>query len=413
MAEKKNILIGQSGGPTAVINSSLAGCIYAAQRSEKIDKVYGMLNGIMGYLEGRKLDLIDFDQEKIDLLKTTPSSYLGSCRFKLPKDLTDPAYKEIIDKLTADNIGYVLYIGGNDSMDTADKLAAYGRSIGSDIQFIGVPKTIDNDLLCTDHTPGFGSAAKFVASQVGQMVLDTETYMQDSVLIVEIMGRHAGWLTAASVLARKFEGDNPILVYLPEMDFDQEEMLRSVRKALKERHSIVICVSEGIHDSEGMLVCEMGQNVTKDVFGNKQLAGCGKALEQLIKLRLGVKVRSVELNVTQRASAVEASLTDVNEAFECGRAGVKAALEGKSGCMIVMNRVSDDPYTIEYVPMEVAGISNGTKLFPREWITDNGTNVGPEFYTYALPLIAGESRPKMKDGLPVFIYRDQSHNKVN
>jgi len=413
MTQTKNILIGQSGGPTAVINSSLAGAIEAAKRTEKIGHVYGMLNGIKGYLEGRKTDLLALSEEELSLLKTTPAAYLGSCRFKLPKDMEDPLYEEIFRRLEEDEIGYVLYIGGNDSMDTADKLSAYGAKVDSDIRFIGIPKTIDNDLVGTDHTPGFGSAAKFVAAQVRQIVLDAEVYQQDAVTIVEIMGRNAGWLTASACLARKYEGDNPVMIYLPEVDFEPEEMLRQIRRRLKERSALVICVSEGIHDQDGTLVCEMSQSVAKDVFGNKQMAGCGKVLEQLIRLRLGIKVRSVELNVTQRASAVEASLTDVEEAFECGRQGVLAALEGKTGCMISMERISNDPYQLAYTAKPVGEISNEVRAVPTEWITEDLADVTEAYKTYALPLIQGESRPPMQDGLPVFLYRDLSKSKQN
>ncbi len=412
MTLKKNILIGQSGGPTAVINSSLAGAIRTAKQSGKIGHVYGMLNGIMGYLEGRKTDLLELSERELELLKTTPAAYLGSCRFKLPKDLSDPLYAEIFRRLEEDEVGYVIYIGGNDSMDTADKLSAYGAGIGSDIRFMGVPKTIDNDLVYTDHTPGFGSAAKFVAAQVRQIVLDAEVYQQDAVTIVEIMGRNAGWLTAAASLARKFEGDNPVLIYLPEVDFDPEEMIQKIRELLKERYAVVVCVSEGIHDKDGMLVCEMAHGAAKDVFGNKQMSGCGKVLEQLVRLSLGVKVRSVELNVTQRASAIEASLTDVEEAFECGRQGVLAALDGKTGCMISMERISDDPYRIQYTAKPVGEVSNEVRTVPTDWITEDHADVKERFKTYALPLIQGESKPPMEDGLPVFLYRDQSHGKA-
>ena len=410
--ELTNILIGQSGGPTAVINSTLAGAVAAAKESGKIGHVYGMLNGIKGYLEGRKTDLLDLTEEELGLLKTTPAAYLGSCRFKLPKELTDPLYAEIFRRLEEDNIGYVLYIGGNDSMDTADKLSQYAASVGSDIRIIGVPKTIDNDLTGTDHTPGYGSAAKFVAAQVRQIVLDAEVYRQDAVTIVEIMGRNAGWLTAAASLARKYEGDNPILIYLPEVDFDPEEMLRRIREALKERHAVVVCVSEGIHDKDGILICELTQGVTKDVFGNKQLSGCGKVIEQMVRVRLGVKVRSVELNVTQRCNAVEASLTDIEEAFECGRQGVFAALEGKSGCMISMEREEGEEYRIVYTAKPVGEISNEVRGVPTEWITEDLADVKAAFAAYALPLIQGESRPPMKDGLPVFLYRKDPNHKA-
>lgn len=408
---KKNLIIGQSGGPTAVINSSLYGAITEAKKSEKIDKVYGMLNGIKGFLDGTIMDLGELSDEELDLLQVTPSMYLGSCRFKLPMDMTDPVYPQIFEALEENNIGYFLYNGGNDSMDTVDRLSTYAESIGSDIRFVGIPKTIDDDLLSTDHTPGYGSAAKFVAAQVRQMTLDTETYKQDSVLIIEIMGRNAGWLTAASVLARKYKEDNPLLVYLPEVNFNIEDMLARVQLGLQDRHAVVMCVSEGIHDSEGRLICESEALVDSDVFGHKQLSGCGKALEQIIKKRLGVKVRSVELNITQRSGAMNLSKTDVDEAAECGRKAVQAALEGLTACMITMKRNSNTPYTIDYVPMTIGDISNATKFFPSEWIIKKGTDISDDFLNYAKPLIAGEIYPPMEDGIPVFLSRKHAGEK--
>lgn len=403
---KKNILVGQSGGPTAVINSSLYGVLVEGKaHSEAIDQVLGMINGINGLLEDRIMNLSELEDDKAKLLRTTPAAYLGSCRYKLPSDLADPVYPVIFDKLKQYNIGYFLYIGGNDSMDTVSKLSRYGATIDSDIRFIGVPKTIDDDLIMTDHTPGYGSAAKFVASMVRQMVLDAEVYNTKSVNIIEIMGRAAGWLTAASVLARKFEDDNPAMIYLPETNFDVEEMLIKLKKLIDTKKNVVICVSEGIHDKDGKLICEYDQEVSTDVFGHKNLTGSGKTLENIIKARLGVKVRSVELNITQRANAVEASLTDVNEAQQCGQEGVKMAINGETGLMVSMQRVSDAPYTIEYKGVDVNLVCNQEKMVPQEWITNEGTDIGPEFIKYARPLIQGESLPPMEDGLPLLLYR--------
>jgi 6-phosphofructokinase 1 len=364
-----------------------------------------MVNGINGLLEDRIMNLSELEDDKAKLLRTTPAAYLGSCRYKLPSDLNDPVYPIIFEKLEQYNIGYFLYIGGNDSMDTVSKLSRFGATINSEIRFIGVPKTIDDDLIMTDHTPGYGSAAKFVASMVRQMVLDAEVYNTRSVNIIEIMGRAAGWLTAASVLARKYEGDNPTMIYLPETDFDVEQMLVKLKALIDTKKNVVICVSEGIHDKEGKLICEYEQEVSTDVFGHKNLTGSGKTLENIIKARLGVKVRSVELNITQRANAVEASLTDVNEAQQCGQDGVKMALEGKTGLMVSMQRVSDAPYTIEYKGVDVNLMFNQEKMVPAEWIINQGTDIGPEFINYARPLIQGESLPPMEDGLPVLLYR--------
>ncbi len=403
---KKNILVGQSGGPTAVINSSLYGVLVEGKaHPEVIDQVLGMVNGINGLLEDRIMNLSELEDNNAKLLRTTPAAYLGSCRYKLPTDLADPVYPVIFDKLKQYNVGYFIYIGGNDSMDTVSKLSRFGATINSDICFIGVPKTIDDDLIMTDHTPGYGSAAKFVASMVRQMVLDAEVYNTKSVNIIEIMGRAAGWLTAASVLARKFEGDNPAMIYLPESDFDVEDMLIKLKQLIDTKKNVVICVSEGIHDKDGKLICEYEQEVSTDVFGHKNLTGSGKTLENIIKARLGVKVRSVELNITQRANAVEASLTDVNEAQQCGQEGVKMAISGETGLMVSMQRVSNAPYTIEYKGVDVNLVCNQEKMVPQEWIINEGTDIGPEFVEYARPLIQGESLPPMEDGLPVLLYR--------
>lgn len=402
---KKNILVGQSGGPTAVINSSLYGVLLEGSKSEQIDRVLGMVNGIEGFLNGQLLALDEIPQEKAVLLRTTPAAYLGSCRYKLPEDLNHAVYPQIFDKFAEYNIGYFLYIGGNDSMDTVSKLSRYGESIHSDIRFIGIPKTIDNDLIMTDHTPGYGSAAKFVASMVRQMVMDSEVYNTKSVTLVEIMGRSAGWLTAASVLARKYKEDNPVLIYLPEASFDVENMLERIQALLKTKQNLIICVSEGIHDQNGKLICEYQQEIATDVFGHKNLTGCGKVLENIIKERLGIKVRSVELNITQRANAIEASLSDVDEAQTCGQEGVCAALQGNTGIMIGMQRSEAASYQIAYQAVNVNQVCNQEKLFPQEWITNEGTDIDEKFITYALPLIQGESRPPMENGLPVLLYR--------
>lgn len=403
---KRNILVGQSGGPTAVINSSLYGVwLEGMAHPEKVDRILGMVNGISGFLEDQILDLNQLSEEEARLLRTTPAAYLGSCRYKLPEDLSDPVYPQIFEKLRQQHIGYFIYIGGNDSMDTVSKLSRYGAEIASDICFIGVPKTIDNDLILTDHTPGFGSAAKFVASMVRQMVMDSEVYKTKSVTIIEIMGRSAGWLTAASVLARKYEGDNPVLIYLPETAFDIEAMLQRLTALLAVKNNLIICVSEGIHDQNGKLICEYQQEIATDVFGHKNLTGCGKTLENIIKERLGVKVRSVELNITQRSNAVEASLTDVDEAQSCGQEGVKMALQGQTGLMVSMQRDSQNPYTITYCGVDVNQVCNQEKLVPLEWITNDGADIGEAFIEYAAPLIQGESRPPMENGLPAFLYR--------
>lgn len=403
----KNLIVGQSGGPTAVINSSLYGVIKEGlQRSEDIGCVYGMINGIEGFLKGRYMDLEkDLDGETLSALRITPGAFLGSCRYKLPDDLEDPVYPRLFEKFEALNIGYFFYIGGNDSMDTVSKLSRYAAAQGKDIRILGIPKTIDNDLVLTDHTPGFGSAAKYVAASVCEIGLDASVYDTKSVTIVEIMGRHAGWLTAASVLARKFEGDNPVLIYLPETAFDQEKFVSRVEEALKTKNNLVVCVSEGIHDHKGAFICEYASEVGTDNFGHKMLTGCGKYLENLVKERLGCKVRSVELNVCQRCSTFTQSLTDAKEASMAGSFGVAAALKGETGKMVSFVRDSSSPYVLSCSLVDVNEVCNQEKCVPLEWIVGDGTDLSQEFVDYALPLIQGNPAVLMKDGLPAYAYR--------
>lgn len=405
---KKNVIIGQSGGPTAVINASLYGVVREALKSsDRIDHVFGMVNGIEGLLQDQVLDMIPLaDSGELELVRTTPGAYLGSCRFKLPSDMKDAIYRELFRKFEEYNIGYFFYIGGNDSMDTVSKLSAFAELSGSEIRFIGIPKTIDNDLIQTDHTPGYGSAAKYVASTVREISADAAVYdNKKSVTIVEVMGRHAGWLTAASALARKFKGDNPVLIYLPETAFDPEKFLKDVKKALETTPNLVICISEGINDGKGTFICELSSDVNVDTFGHKMLTGAGKYLENLVKDRIGVKVRSVELNVCQRCSASMLSLTDQQEAAEAGACGVRCALEGKTGKMIAFERQESQDYMISYVARDVAEICNREKTVPLEWIIPENADVSEDFIEYVRPLIIGEVDIPMKDGLPQFAYR--------
>ncbi len=405
---KKNVIVGQSGGPTAVINASLYGVVSEAlAREDDFEKVYGMINGVEGFLDGKIMDMKLLEKSgELELFRTTPGSYLGSCRYKLPEDLEDKVYPELFEKFAEYGIGYFFYIGGNDSMDTVSKLSRYAERIGSDIRFLGIPKTIDNDLVHTDHTPGFGSAAKYVASTVREIAVDASVYdNKKSVTIVEIMGRHAGWLTAASVLARKFEGDNPVLIYLPETAFDPEQFIEDVRAAMEKTANLVVCISEGINDGKGTFICELASDVGVDTFGHKMLTGSGKYLENLVKERLGVKVRSIELNVCQRCSSAMLSDTDLNEAAASGAYGVKCALEGATGKMITFRREAGEDYRIDYMTEDVNLICNQEKTVPAEWITGNGSDIGKEFIEYALPLIRGEVEVPSKDGLPLFAYR--------
>lgn len=405
---KKNVIVGQSGGPTAVINASLYGVISEAlAREDDFEKVYGMVNGVEGFLNGQIMDMGTLEKSgELELIRTTPGSYLGSCRYKLPEDLEDKIYPELFEKFAEYGIAYFFYIGGNDSMDTVSKLSRYAKKTGSDIRFLGIPKTIDNDLVHTDHTPGFGSAAKYVASTVREIAVDASVYdNKKSVTIVEIMGRHAGWLTAASALARKFEGDNPMLIYLPETAFDQERFLNDVTAAMEKTSNLVVCISEGINDGNGKFICELSGDVGVDTFGHKMLTGSGKYLENLVKERLGVKVRSIELNVCQRCSSAMLSDTDLKEAAAAGAYGVKCALAGETGKMIAFHRVPGAEYQIEYITEDVSLICNQEKTVPAEWITGNGSDVGREFIEYALPLIRGRVEVPEKAGLPLFAYR--------
>ena len=406
---KKNIIVGQSGGPTAVINASLCGVIREGKcHPEQIGTVYGMINGIEGFLAGKYMDLSSgLSEEELELLKMTPAAFLGSCRFKLPEALSSEFYPTLFNKFEELNIGYFFYIGGNDSMDTVSKLSRYANGIGSDIRFIGIPKTIDNDLVGTDHTPGFGSAAKYVASTVREITLDASVYQQKSVTIVELMGRHAGWLTASSVLARKHGEDNPLLIYLPESPFEFEQFSADLKNAFEKSQTVVVCVSEGIAHSAGHFICEYSNEAQLDTFGHKMLTGCGEILENYIRNQFGVKVRSVELNVSQRCSGMIVSGQDMKEAEEAGAFGVRSALDGVNGMMVAFKRACDEPYLMECFLADVNEICNKEKTFPAEWITKGGTDIGPEFLSYVLPLIKGEAERKMENGLPLYLYREQ------
>ena len=404
---KKNVIVGQSGGPTAVINASLYGVVYEAlMQKEQIGTVYGMINGIEGFLADTIMNMNSVEQSgELELIKTTPGSFLGSCRYKLPEDLKDDVYPLLFKKFEEYSIGYFFYIGGNDSMDTVSKLSRYAAISGSEICFIGIPKTIDNDLVLTDHTPGFGSAAKYVASTVREIAIDASVYdNKKSVTIVEIMGRHAGWLTAASVLARKFENDNPVLIYLPESAFNTDTFIEDVKKALEHTSNLVVCVSEGINDGNGTFICELASDVGVDTFGHKMLTGSGKYLENLVKEKLGVKVRSIELNVNQRCSSSMISATDQEEAIQAGISGVHFALDGITGKMIAFHRTEGADYSINYVPEDVNLICNQEKTVPPEWITGNGSDIGQAFIDYALPLIQGIVNVPEENGLPKFAY---------
>ena len=405
---KKNAVVGQSGGPTSVINASLYGVLNESFKHEDtIGCVYGMINGIEGFLNNQIMNLSKLrNSSELSLIQTTPGAYLGSCRYKLPEDLSNPIYSELFSKFEEYNIGYFFYIGGNDSMDTVSKLSLYAKKVNSDIRIIGIPKTIDNDLIETDHTPGYGSAAKYVASTVREISIDASVYdNKKSVTIIEIMGRHAGWLTAASALARKFDGDNPLLIYLPEAVFDTESFLQKVKEALEHTANVDVCISGGIRDKDGKFICEYSHSVGIDTFGHKMLTGSGKYLENLVKDHIGVKVRSIELNVCQRCSSSMLSKTDHEEAIHSGSFGIISAKNGETGKMVALKRSSLDTYDIQYILKDVNQICNQEKVVPSDWIINDGTDISEEFIRYMLPLIQGSVSVPMENGVPVFAYR--------
>ena len=408
---KGNVIVGQSGGPTAAINSSLAG-VYCTARERGAKKVYGMLHGIQGLMEGKYVDLSDFIRSDLDveLLRRTPAAFLGSCRYKLPEiHENQEVYEKIFDILEELDIECFIYIGGNDSMDTIKKLYDYSMVTGrGHTNFLGVPKTIDNDLALTDHTPGYGSAAKYIGTSVKEIIRDGHSlrYEHGLVTIVEIMGRNAGWLTGAAALAKGEDCEGPDLIYLPELVFDVDKFVAKVRKLLEKKYSVVVAVSEGIKTADGKYVCELGSNVDfVDAFGHKQLTGTANYLASLIAGESGCKTRAVELSTLQRAASHSASRVDILEASQVGGAAVKAGDEGDSGKMVVMLRLSDDPYQCTTEVKDVHKIANDERLVPREWVNKEGTYVTDEFITYVRPLIQGDVSPVMVDGIPRHLYR--------
>ena len=401
----KNCFIGQSGGPTVAINASLAGIITQCQK-EGFTHIYGMINGIQGLLEDHFMDLgtIFNSEEKIDALKHSPAMYLGSCRYKLPTVSDDKATYDLLFKKFNDlEITDFFYIGGNDSMDTVAKLAAYGETINSPIHFIGIPKTIDNDLMGTDHTPGFGSAAKYVASSMLEIAYDSSIYKLDAITIVEIMGRNAGWLTAASALARTECNDAPDLIYLPEVVFDKERFLKDIEEKFKEKSSIMIAVSEGIHDENGNFL-DSGDSQQYDAFGHPIHFGTGKVLENICKEHFGCKVRSIELNVLQRCAMHIASKTDIQESKMLGMTACRCALQGKSGLMASVERLSSYPYQVRYTAIPVCEVSNQEKKVPDDYINEAGNDVTEKMMEYLKPLIHGETEVIYENGIPKHLY---------
>ena len=407
---KGNVIVGQSGGPTAAINSSLAG-VYRTAKDRGAKKVYGMLHGVQGLLQERYIDLSDHIKTELDaeLLKRTPAAFLGSCRYKLPEIHEDKAVYEkifkILDKL---EIEAFIYIGGNDSMDTIKKLSDYAIITGHPTRFVGCPKTIDNDLALTDHTPGYGSAAKYIGTSLKEIIRDgfCLEYPKGLVTIVEIMGRNAGWLTGSAALSQGEDCDGPDLIYLPELTFDLHKFSDKVKQLLEEKPSVVVAVSEGIRTEDGNYVCELGNSVDfVDAFGHKQLSGTAAYLANFIAGEIGCKTRAIELSTLQRSASHAASRVDILEAYQVGGAAVKAADEGDSGKMVVLQRLSDDPYQCGTEVKDVRKIANDEKLVPREWVNEEGTYVTDEFIAYVRPLIQGDVSPVMVDGIPRHLFR--------
>ncbi len=405
-----NVIVGQSGGPTSVINSSLAG-VYKTAKDLGADKVYGMRNGIQGFLEKRIVDMSEKIRTDLDLelLKRTPSAFLGSCRYKLPEIGEDrEIYDKIFDILKEYEITSFFYIGGNDSMDTIKKLSDYAILLNSPIRFMGVPKTIDNDLAVTDHTPGYGSAAKFIASVSKEIIRDGLVYDIKQATVIEIMGRNAGWLTGAAALASCEDCEGVDMIYLPELPFDVDSFVEKTGELLQKKNSIVVAVSEGIRTKDGKYVFELTNHTEYvDSFGHKQLSGTARYLATLISEKFGCKSRSIELSTLQRCAGHMTSRVDITEAYQVGGSAVKAAFEGETAKMVILKRVSNDPYICTTDLYDVHKIANIEKKVPLEWITQDGTSVSTEFVNYIRPLIQAELTPIMITGQPRHIVIDR------
>lgn len=402
-----NVIVGQSGGPTSVINSSLVG-VFKTAKDAGCPHVYGMRNGIEGLLHEHYIEMSDYVKNDLDieLLKRTPSSFLGTCRYKLPDYTKDEdTYKKIFEILKKMDIKHFFYIGGNDSMDTIHKLSNYASIINSDITFIGVPKTIDNDLAMTDHTPGYGSAAKYIASSMKEIIRDANTYPNESVNVVEIMGRDAGWLTAASTLSCSEDCAGPDIICLPETIFDYDAFLKRIGEIRKEKKVLTIAVSEGVKTADGKYVCEASRkSMSEDAFGHKTLGGTALYLADFIGAELGVKSRGIVLSTLQRCASHIVSRRDITEAFTAGADGVQLALKGETGRMIIFERISNNPYQLKTSSCPASAVANVEKKVPAEWIIKDNSYISKEFDEYARPLIIGELSPFMVDGLPRHLF---------
>lgn len=411
----KNMIIGQSGGPTAVINASLAGAIEYAFNLTDIETVYGMVHGVQGLLEDNIINLTEHFGNKpsrLNRLRMTPAMFLGSCRFKLSND--EEQYEKIINALKKYNIGYFFYIGGNDSMDTVEKLSRYVAENNIDIKVMGIPKTIDNDLMGIDHSPGFASAAKYVALAVRNVTYDTAIYSIKSVHIIEAMGRDAGWLAASSVLARDSKNVAPHLIYVPEVAFSVDRFVSDVKAKLEEYNSVIVVVSEGIRDENGEYISARSDKLDK--FGHAMLSGTGAYLKEVVEEQIGCKVRSLELSVLQRSAGHTASLTDITEAENLGMVAVKAAVAGKSGEFSTLRRISNNPYSVEYYTERVGVVANAEKTIPRNWLNAEGNDVTPEMVEYLKPLVRGVPQIPYRNGLPDYVnvsYLDKKKQRYN
>lgn len=401
-----NAIFGQSGGPTAVINASAAGVMITALKMDCIPKVYGAANGIKGILEEKFYDMSQEDPKELELLKTTPSSALGSVRYKLADPDVDPTdYNRLLEVFKKYDIRYFFYNGGNDSMDTCNKVSKFMQKAGYECRVIGVPKTIDNDLAVTDHCPGFASAAKYVATSTMEVYHDARVYDTPLVCVIEVMGRNAGWLTAATALA-SYKGAGPDLIYLPELTFDMDKFVADVKKVYEKNNGkVIVAVSEGIKDKDGKYISEYGSDLAKekDSFGHAQLGGTAQVLASIIKKELKCKTRYIEFSLLQRCAAHLGSATDVEETFTAGQKAVEFAVEGHTDKMVGYERVEKDgKYHCNFKLIDLSLVANTEKKVPREWITEDGTGLKQEFINYALPLIQGESCPPLEDSLPRF-----------
>ena len=384
-------VFGQSGGPTSVINASAYGVFSAALENPNITTVYGAAHGIKGVLDDQLYVIDQEDPAELALLPYTPSSALGSVRYKLKDpEVDDTDYKRILEIFKKYNVRYFFYNGGNDSMDTCSKVSRYLKSVGYECNVIGVPKTIDNDLYGTDHCPGFGSAAKYIATTCMEVSLDAKVYDTGMICIIEIMGRNAGWLAGAAALASA-SGEGPDLIYLPEIPFDVEKFCDDAERIYKEKGKVIIAASEGIHDKDGKFISEYAGEAAKDAFGHTQMGGLAQVLESILKARINCKSRAIELSLMQRCGAHCGSQTDIDEAMAVGRAAVEAATSGQTGYMVAIKRVSNDPYKAETELIPLEKCANYEKKVPTEWINAEGNGVTQEFIDYALPLIQGET----------------------